>query len=211
MIQIVISIDPSTHFLFEIINKLKENKVEFEVTKIYPNDESYAESLQIITNFPKKSIVVFLGHGQSDQLYGGECLGSFPKKPIIKSNQMNIFENQFLFILACDSSKLIQRSFQQSKTIKSIGFGGLPTSIEEIIKDKKLFSEGISEETIEEFKKEILLIISSSLSLYHCDFNKLKDYMILYLDQRIYNAVLIKNNRSLSNLLFKMRSELVLY
>ena len=59
MIQIVISIDPSTHFLFEIINKLKENKVEFEVTKIYPNDESYAESLQIITNFPKKSIVVF--------------------------------------------------------------------------------------------------------------------------------------------------------
>lgn len=211
MIQIVISIDPSTHFLFEIINKLKENSVEFEVTEICPNDESYADSLHKITNFPKKSIIVFLGHGQSDQLYGGECLGSFPKKPIIKSNQMNIFENQFLFILACDSSKLIQRSFQQSKTIKSIGFGGLPTSIEEVEKDKKLFAVGISEETIEEFKKEIVLIISTSLSWYHNDFNQLKDYMILYLDQRIYSAVLIKKDRNLSDLLFKMRSELVLY
>ena len=211
MIQIVISIDPSTHFLFEIINKLKQNSVEFEVTEICPNDESYADSLHKITNFPKKSIIVFLGHGQSDQLYGGECLGSFPKKPIIKSNQMNIFENQFLFILACDSSKLIQRSFQQSKTIKSIGFGGLPTSIEEIEKDKKLFAVGISEETIEEFKKEIVLIISTSLSWYHNDFNQLKDYMILYLDQRIHSAVLIKKDRNLSDLLFKMRSELVLY
>ena len=45
-------------------------------------------AFQVLSNeniFIMNSIVVFLGDGQSDQLYGGECFGSFPKKPIIKS------------------------------------------------------------------------------------------------------------------------------
>lgn len=211
MIQIIISIDSSTLFLFEIIENLKINKIDFTLTEIHPNDESYITSFEIITKFERNSTIIFLGHGQSNQLYGGECLDSFPKKPIIKLNEMNIFQEQYLFLLACDSASLIKSSFRQSKTYKSIGFGGLPTSIEEVEHDKKLSAEGISEQTIEDFKSEIVTIVSSALVFHHKNFNKLSDYLTLLIDKRINNAVLVKKDRNLADLLFKMRNEMVLY
>ena len=211
MIQIIISIDPSTHFLIEIIDKLKHFGVNCNVFEIHPNDESYSKTFDIISNFERNSRILFLGHGQSNQLYGGECLDSFPKKAFIKLNEMNVFKEQHLFLLACDSSDLIKSSFRHSKISKSIGFGGLPTSMEEIEKDKKLSSEGISEQTIDDFKNEIVYTVSTAISLYYGNFNKLSDYLTLILDQRINNAILIKKDRNLANLLFKMRKEIVLY
>lgn len=211
MIQIIISIDTSTQFLFEIINNLKNNGIDFGVFEIQPNEESYAKTFEEISKFEKNSQIIFLGHGQSNQLFGGECLKSFPKKAFVKLNEMNIFQEQYLFLLACDSASLIKSSFSQSRVIKSIGFGGLPTSLEEVEKDKKLSGEGISEKTIEDFKTEIVNTVSIALSLHHKDFNKLSDCLILLLDQRINNAVLVKKDRNLADLLFKMRNEIVLY
>jgi len=211
MIEIIISIDPSTNFLFEIVNKLKHHDVNCNVYEIHPNDESYSKIFEIISNFERNSRILFLGHGQSNQLYGGECLEGFPKKAFIKWNEMSIFKEQYLFLLACDSAELIKSSFRQSKMSKSIGFGGLPTSMEEVEKDKKLSSEDISEQTIEDFKNEIIYTISNAISSYYQDFNKLSDYLTLLLDQRINNAVLIKKDRNLADLLFKMRYEMVSY
>lgn len=211
MIYIIISIDPSTQFLFEIINNLEKNGLEFKVLEIHPNEESYAKTLEEISKFEKKSQIIFLGHGQSNQLYGGESLNLFPKKAFVKLNEMNIFQEQNLFLLACDSASLIKSSFRQSRVIKSIGFGGLPTSLEEVEKDKKLSAEGISEQTIEDFKNEIVNTVSIALALHHKDFNRLSDYLTLLIDQRINNAILVKKDRNLADLLFKMRYEMVLY
>lgn len=211
MIKIIISIDPSTRFLFEIIKNLESNGIEFEIIEIHPNEESYSKCFEVISEFEKNSTIIFLGHGQSNQLYGGECLDSFPKKPFIKLNEMNIFQQQYIFLLACDSSNLLKSSFRHSKIIKSIGFGGLPTSIEEVEKDKKLSAEGISEKTIEDFKNEIVTTVSTVLIQYYNDFTKLTDYLTLMIDQRINNAVLVKKDRNLADLLFKMRNEMVLY
>lgn len=211
MIYIIISIDPSTQFLFEIINNLKKSGLEFKVLEIHPNEESYAKTLEEISSFEKKSKIIFLGHGQSNQLYGGESLNLFPKKAFAKLTEMNIFQEQNLFLLACDSASLIKSSFRQSRVIKSIGFGGLPTSLEEVEKDKKLSAEGISEQTIEDFKNEIVNTVSIALALHHKDFNRLSDYLTLLIDQRINNAILVKKDRNLADLLFKMRYEMVLY
>ena len=211
MIYIIISIDPSTQFLFEIINNLKKNGLEFKVLEIHPNEKSYAKTLEEISKFEKKSQIIFLGHGQSNQLYGGESLNLFPKKAFVKLNEMNIFQEQNLFLLACDSASLIKSSFRQSRVIKSIGFGGLPTSLEEVEKDKKLSAEGISEQTIKDFKNEIVNTVSLALALHHKDFNRLSDYLTLLIDQRINNAILVKKDRNLADLLFKMRYEMVLY
>ncbi len=211
MIQIIISIDPSTQFLFGIVNRLKSNGIDFELTEIHPNEYSYVKAFKRISEFKNNSVIFFFGHGQSNQLYGGESLDSFPKRAIIKLNEMNIFQEKYLFLLACDSASLIKSTFRQSKIIKSIGFGGLPTSIEEVENDKRLSAEGISEHTIEEFKIEIVATVSSALISHHNDFNRLKDYLTLLIDQRINNAVLVKKDRNLADLLFKMRSEMVIY
>jgi len=211
VIQIIIAIDPSTHFLYKIIDNIKGRGVDIKLTEIHPTEESYANCVEEISHFEKGTPVVFLGHGQSDQLYGGENLDSFPKRPIIKLNKMNIFKGQYLFLLACDSAKLIKSSFRLSKVVKSIGFGGLPTSMEEVEKDKKLSTDGISEQTIDDFKSEIVDTVSNALSFYYKDFNRLSDYLKLLIDQRINNAVLRKKDRNLADLLFKMRNEMVFY
>lgn len=187
------------------------NGIKCNVYEIHPNDESYSKTFDIVSSLERNSRVLFLGHGQSNQLYGGECLETFPKKPFIKLNEMSVFKDQYLFLLACDSADLIKSSFRNSKMSKSIGFGGLPTSMEEVEKDKKLSSEGISEQTIEDFKNEIVYTVSNAILLHYQDFNKLSDYLTLLLDQRINNAVLVKKNRNLADLLYKMRYEMVLY
>lgn len=211
MIQIIISIDPSTQFLFEIIDKLRSCQIDFNLTELHPNSKSYSESFDLISKFDKNSVIIFLGHGTDEKLYGGELLPDFRKKEFIKLTQMNVFENQNLFALSCNSAGLIKKSYKLSKLNKSIGFGGLPTSKDEIEDDKKLREQGVSESTIEDFKSEIVNIASIALALHHNDFNKLSDYLTLLLDQRINNAVLVKKDRNLADLLFKMRYEMVLY
>jgi len=216
MIYVIISIDPSTNFLFEIVDNLKSNDfIKFVLVEIHPNDISYQNSFESISKFEKNSIVLFLGHGQPNQIYGGEIPKQYLKKPIVKLNEMSIFQDQSLFLLACNSSELIKSSFRYSKFVKSIGFGGLPTSIEEIQKDKKLSLEDISNETIEEFKKAIVETVSESLIYFFKrndnDFIFLKDYLILLIDKKINESIFLKNNRSLADLLFRMRNEMVIY
>jgi hypothetical protein len=211
MMQIIISIDPSTNFLFEIIKNLQNKEIKFNLIEIYPNEESYIKSLEAISMFEKKSFVLFLGHGTNEKLYGGEKLPSFPKKEFVNVNQMGIFENQNLFLLSCDSSGLLKSSFKIAKLSKSIGFGNLPTSKEEIDEDKKLKNQGISENTILEFKNLIVSTISESIIYNHKNFDKLKDYLTLFIDKEINNAVLIKKDRNLADLLFKMRNEMVIF
>ena len=94
---------------------------------------------------------------------------------------------------------------------KSIGFGGLPTSKKEVGDDKRLREQGVSEQTIQDFKNEIVYTISNAFSQHYQDFGKLIDHLTVLLDQRINNAVLVKKDRNLADLLFKMRSEMVLY
>lgn len=211
MINFVISIDASTVFLFEVIEIVKSKGIEYRVFEIHPNEESYTKNFEEVSLLDRNSTIIFLGHGQSDRLYGGEKIGEFEKRAFITLRQMNVFQQQNLFLLACDSAELIKSSFKQSKTLKSIGFGGLPTSKEEIANDRKFANEGITDETIEEFKSEMVNTIALSLCNHYKKFNTLKDYLILMLDKKINNAILVKKNQHLAELLFKMRSELVIY
>lgn len=211
MIQIIISIDPSTQFLFEIINKLKSRGIDFNITELHPSNDSYSKSYEKLSTFDKNSVILFLGHGTDKVLYGGENLPVFEKKEFIKLQQMNEFENQNLFALSCNSAGLIKKSLRLSKISKSIGFGGLPTSKEEVDDDKRLREQGVSAQTIQDFKNEIVYTVSSAFSQHYKNFNKLSDYLTLLLDQRINNAVLVKKDRNLADLLFKMRYEMVFY
>ncbi|OOG18828.1 hypothetical protein BWD42_02385 [Sphingobacterium sp. CZ-UAM] len=211
MIQIIISIDPSTDFLYGIVENFKNKNINYNLTEIHPNEESYESAFEFISNVTKKTVIIFLGHGQPNLLYGGESSEHFPKRAFVKLNEMAIFEGQYLFLLACNSASLIRSSFKQSKTINSIGFGALPTSLEEVENNRRLESEKISKATIEDFKQEIVITVSDAIIRYHNDFNRLSDYLALLLDQRINNAVLVKKDRLLADLLFHMRKELIIF
>lgn len=212
IINIIISIDPSTEFLFEIISNIEELKIN--LITIEPSDGSYKESIVKISEIPEHSNIIFLGHGTSTILYGGES-ESFEKKEIISLRTMNVFKNQNIFLLACDSALLLKSSFRLSQIKKSIGFGSLPTSIEEIENDKKLSKIGITDEIIESYKKEIVNIVSSAFNYTYqnnvYDFTTLKDFIDLLLLIKMNKAILEDNNPLLADLLYKMKNEMVIY
>lgn len=214
MINIIISIDPSTEFLFEIIKYFNSCEITVNVIEIHPSEDSYERAKRDVSNLPKSSIILFLGHGQSNQLYGGES-DSFDKRVIISNNEMKIFEGQNLFALACDSADLLKGSFRISKTIKSIGFGGLPTEMKEIEDDKRLSAEGITQEIINQFKTAITETVSEAfvyvIKQDVIDFIVLKDYLCLLINKRINKAILDENNSLLADLLYKMRNEIAIY
>lgn len=215
MINIIISVDPSTDFLYAIIKTLELNSVNFILSEIYPDENSYNEVYHKISKLERSSTIIFLGHGQDNQLYGGESPDFFPKKPFVKLNEMNIFKDQHLFLLACNSSSLIKSSFRIASIKKSIGFGGLPTSKEEVDNNKKLSELGISIQTIDKFKDAIVNIVSTALLLFfqkgNNDFIFLTDYLTLLIDKRINKAILVEKDRNLGDLLFKMKNEISIY
>ncbi len=215
MITVIISVDPSTKFLFDIVKSLKSNSIKFELIEVHPNNASYKNCLDKIKELPENNTILFLGHGQDNQIYGGELLNGYPKQPLVKRNEMGIFKNQNLFLLACDSASLIKSSFRIAKTNKAIGFGPLPTEIEEVENDKKLANEGITLDTIELFKQAINETVILSLLEFFKDESKdfifLKDYLNLHLNKRINKAILEEDNRNLADLLFNMKNDMVIY
>lgn len=215
MIIVIISIDPSTSFLFKIIEDLKSNSIEFLTIEVHPNNESYKDCLEQLKNLPENTTILFLGHGKNDQIYGGEIPIDFPKQALVKRNEMSLFKNQNLFLLACDSASLIKNSFRIAKTNKAIGFGPLPTEMDEVDNDKKLANEGITIDTIELFKQAINETVILGLLEYFKndskDFIYLKDYLNLLLNKRINKAIFEEDNRNLADLLFNMKNDMVIY
>ena len=214
MIYIIISIDPSTTFLTEIVERLTSEKIEMIKIEVQPSKDPYVKELEIIKNIPDYSTIIFLGHGQSGILWGGES-SEIKKRELVDSREMKIFNNKNLFLLACDSAKLLRGSLLNFKLLKSIGFGGLPTETYEIESSKKLLERGVTHEVLDEFKNAIIETVSDAFIYYlnsKCDdFYKLRDYLSLLINKRINKAVLEDNNRKLADLLFEMRNEMAIY
>lgn len=213
MIHIVIAIDPTTSFLVEIINFLTNENIELGIIKIEPNNESYIRARKLICEIPTGSLILFLGHGQENQLYGGES-EEFQKQPFIKDKEMQIFKDQFLFALACNSADLLKRSFRFSGIEKSIGFGALPTEKKEVEDDKRLKTY-ITEENIESFKSCIVEITSLTFLEIHnqnkTDFNWVKDHISLLINKKINDSILNNQDRGLADLLYNMKSDIKIF
>jgi hypothetical protein len=214
MINIITAVDPTTAFLNGIVASLRKNRVDHQVIEIYPDESSYKESLQQVKMLKKRSTILFLGHGSDDGIYGGES-STFKKQAFVKLNQMGIFREQMICLLACNSASLLKSSFKMHRVLKCVGFGALPTSMEEVAGDHKLANLGISNACIEKFKDSIVKSISTSLVLMdrngEHDFIYFKDHLGLILSHMINKSILEEKDDALAELLFKMKLEMALY
>jgi hypothetical protein len=215
MTTIIFPVDKSTDFLNQIVENLNNSVVEFDLIKIFPTNESYDSAVKKIIEIKDDELIIFLGHGSPEMLYGGES-DEFDKKAFVKLKTMYLFKNKNLFLLACDSTSLLKSSFKIAEIKKSIGFGPLPTDMSEL-NSNKFKSLGANEETIRLFKDKIVNLISNSLIYYLNNSSKtknmidLKEYLILLINKDISETILIKKNRPLADLLFYMRTDLNLY
>jgi len=214
MIHIVFAIDPTTAFLQEVIDTLTRSEVEMNVIKCLASEESYERTIAAIQEISEPNTIVFMGHGQGHQLYGGES-ETFKKRSLVKINEMNCFRGKNLLAIACDSADLLKSSIRLSGIVKAIGFKALPTDMSEVENSKRLKEQGITEKDIDAYRNTLVNTIASALVYYEngggADFFLLYDYIKLLINKRINEAVLKEKNRKLADLLFQMKVNMVLY
>mgnify|MGYP000538845440 CR=1 FL=1 len=188
MIYIVYPYDSSTEFLLKIPSLIEERHGSaFTMIKIEATDSSYASGLDSLSKVPDDSIVLFMGHGQSDLLYGAES-STFEKKKLIGKSEIKILSNKYFFSLSCNSNEFLHSTFNSSKIINSIGFGSLPTEMIEVENNNKLKQQGITESIIANYKNILVELVSTSF----CDmiekqqsFYELSNYFMLRLNKKI--------------------------
>lgn len=148
--------DYTTDFLRPLCNYICK---EFNATEIAFDTTSDDDPHEVIYKEIKEAQnIFFLGHGRSDCLFAS----IIDNDPIIDRTNITLLYEKRLFLLACRSNEFINK-FHLSN---AIGFGFLPTSMDDISRSK-LHNLDISHETskdIDCFKNALIKSLMESLS-----------------------------------------------
>jgi len=169
------------------------------------NEQSHTDCLRTLNTLENR-IIIFLGHGRSDKLYGacgdqGENLISigaeaiedntqyFSKPDFITISNANVLARNIVFALSCDSNALkksIGDSAIKNGVYSFVGFGDIQTDFED---DKELTRREIAI-----FKGIIIKIVKKSL-LYSLQnkftVEKLVDTIKIMTNKEIYKLLTI--------------------
>lgn len=199
--------DDSTCFLSNVYNGVKDEcgKDSCIVYNIKPNDGSYEECLAAIKECNEDCLIVFMGHGSSEILYGqfDDARDTF-----IEANRMGIFDDKNLLLLACDSASLLKGCFNRTNIRSSVGFEYLPTDMAEL-NVKKLRNIGVTDEMLSEFNNILVKTITQCLVNYTkfgASAEKLYSYIRLHLNKVILESVLESKKRELADLVYVVLS-----
>lgn len=227
-ILIVHPLDNSTRALGKIKNYIAGLYPErTHIFNIHPNDASHNKCLEQINKHPNNGLIIFLGHGRSDKLYGGkgdlyeykslvspDAIEEFPEKyyyndQFINPSNYGVFTNKKIFCLACNSNQLGKRLIE-SGAESFIGFGDLPTSQAEFAE------KGIaaSDHLIASMKGEINYIVEHSLShalSTNYDFEGLRNILQFITSQRIVSVLStkVRYRIALAFQLYSIKQEIV--
>lgn len=205
--------DNSTKFLDKIKSDLVKNHSELiHHFNIKPNDSSKLKCIETIQKYPKGSLIIFLGHGKSNCLYGskGKFYGYketvsdeainennhlyyYDDKFIDESN-IEVFKNKNVFCLACNSNGRIGNEAIKTGANTFLGFGDIPTSIFEFEEKYKY----VSNDLVRYMKSEINYIVKKSLniSINNClTFEELHYYITFITNQRI-SEILVNQKKN---------------
>lgn len=142
--------DKTTLFLKRVANFLGESKyVNSHYFQVKCSDRSHLECLQRVNSLPDEALIVFMGHGRSDALIGSksddyglglisdEAVSAFPEKyyykeRFIENDTLKYFAKKRFLSLSCNSNGKIGKMAIQNGVSGFIGFGDLPSSIDEL-------------------------------------------------------------------------------
>jgi hypothetical protein len=235
-ILIVHPYDKSTSFLERIKNHLQ---AEFQDSGHYfsvkPNEASHNQCLETIKDFSKNGLLLFMGHGKSNCLYGakGDYYGTlendlikaeepdkyFYEDNFINENNLSIFKGKKIISLSCNSNGQIGRKSVENGAKVFLGFGDLPTSIEELEEQGEKSKSGVSLGKIEQaLKTEINDIIKKSVRIgiiKNYSFSELVDLINFITNQKIshylVNQKKVSERKLIANYLYTFKKEIKIY
>jgi len=129
--------DPSTRFLEKLSWELNKHfDSNFHCFKVKPNKSSHTKCLDRI-KMGNDELILFLGHGQSDKLFGAitnnfntfhtDSEDFFIHDDFINKENINVFSNKKVICLSCNSNDKIGKWAVDSGTKVFLGFGDIPT------------------------------------------------------------------------------------
>ena len=197
--------DPTTAFLLPLYEHICTN---MQAIGIHNDTTEEDDSLdKLYAEIKDAEIVVFLGHGTSRLLYGSNCANI-----VFEENNCNLLRDKRLLLLACNSDQFIKNY----KLTDAIGFGFLPTSLDDARQTKILHSI-----TVEHFGKKDVECYNVSLvnAFIHAlcettlsDFHLFKERLRFSISREIVECLLEKeapNYRTVADELYYVYKDMI--
>lgn len=204
--------DDSTDFLIPIYESL-ETFSDFKGFRVDTNNESERNELFSVlsNNKDEELLVVFLGHGASNCLYGSA--NNNDKIKLFDKDNIIILSNHPIICLACNS-----KDFLKKKHPNYIGFGDIPSDFSEVKAERNLgdpnYLSWANDEDIISFRKIIVDAFVQTIKTTHCD-NLLNFYGLLKLlvNKKIATLLMERNTshyREIADMLYEFADEMEL-
>ena len=203
---IVHALDETTKFLLPFKNEFL--KFYWEIKAGHSNIQ---DTLNKISQKPKNSVIVFLGHGHSIGLYPPNDRDNIF---IDKDKGNKLFTNKNILLLSCNSNQFIEKL----KTYKHIiGFGNILSSMKEVNIEADFTGNirDIDDKDIEWFNNTYIQSITKSLKHLlkgQIVFSEVAKYIELYINKEI-NQILrdktIINRKERARLLFEFKNDMI--
>lgn len=235
-ILIVHPYDKSTSFLDRIKSHLQgEFSDDLHYFSVKPNQTSHNQCLSTIRDFSVNGLLLFMGHGKSNCLYGakGDYYGTlenelvkseepdkyFYEDNFINEQNLSVFNEKKVIALSCNSNAQLGRKSVENGAKVFLGFGDLPTSIEELKEQGEESKSGVSLGKIEQaLKTEINDIIKKSIGIginKNYTFSELVELIHFVTNQKIshylVNQKKISERKLIANYLYTFKKEIKVY
>lgn len=211
MIYIIYPSDPSTDFLksatLNVINSIGGENVS--LISCHASDDGYEKTIDEIKAIPDGAKVVFLGHSTPTTIFGGEC-PAYKRKPLLELSDMSIFKGKSLFVVSCFSAKLLKSTRIHRGYSPCVGFGLLPSELDELVSHNKLNKLSLSQYDIDIFKEFLCELVGKAVVCFFLnDANRLFGYVKILVNRKITEIIFSKNNLKVAEMLYYVVNEVV--
>lgn len=228
--------DKSTSFLERIKNHLQAEFADScHYFNVKPNKNSHNQCLNTIRDFSNDGLLLFMGHGKSSCLYGakGDLYGTLENEDVkaeapekyfysddfINDKNIDVFNQKKIISLSCNSNGRLGRKSVENGAKVFLGFGNLPTSIEELEEQGEESRPGVSLSKIEQaLKSEINYIMKKSIAIgihKNYSFTQLVDLIYFITNQKIsyylVNQKRVSERKLIANYLYSFKKDIKLY
>ena len=202
--------DKSTDFLLPIYKQL-DYLSGFIGYRFNTLDSQKRNNLyETLNQLEHNSLLVFLGHGASNRLYGSvDDNGN--KQVLFDKDNIDHIRNLDFFCIACRSNEFAQNHFKNY-----IGFGDITSDFSEIEAERNLgdfhYMDWATEEDLVVFRQEFSGAIVDAIRLTNCgDLSSMYKMLKLSFNKRIATLLVnknISNYRHIADLLFDVTNDI---
>lgn len=201
--------DVTTEFLRPVFDLICENSLFIGLDSDSIDDDYYLDTLEDIIK--DVETVIFLGHGSSTTLYGSNLNPMFCQE----NDNISLLERKKLLLFSCRSTDFLKNY----KLHSSIGFGFIPTSLDDArdgVKLHKIDISNLDSLDIEAFKTSIVNIWKRTIiDVRLSSINRFMSLFVFYTNVEIVDILInhkdLPHNTIVADMLYYLKEDMVYF